>query len=173
VVIFSLIAGATLFGIIGALLTLPVAATILMLIDELSVELPGESELEDDAATREMDERGELEYERRTEGLSAVESAAIAVEMVGERKKRLKARQRRGRGGCDRVEVEGICAAAGAGSGTTCVESIPDYVGSDDREACSLRTAWARIIATARSGEIGYWFSAMMLSRERWSFVLA
>ena len=90
-VIFSLIAGATLFGIIGALLTLPVAATILMLIDELSVELPGESELEDDAATREMDERGELEYERRTEGLSAVESAAIAVEMVGERKKRLKA----------------------------------------------------------------------------------
>jgi hypothetical protein len=38
-----------------------------------------------------MDERGELEYERRTEGLPAVESAAIAVEMVGERKKRLKA----------------------------------------------------------------------------------
>ena len=87
VVFFSLIAGATLFGIIGARLTLPVAATILMLIDELSVELPGESELEDDAATREMDERGELEYERRTEGLPAAESAAIAVEMVGERKK--------------------------------------------------------------------------------------
>ena len=87
VVFFSLLAGATLFGIIGALLALPVAATILMLIDELRVELPGETEQEDDAATRELDERGELEYERRTEGLPAAESAAIAVEMVGERKK--------------------------------------------------------------------------------------
>ena len=58
-----------------------------MLIDELRVELPGETEQEDDAATRELDERGELEYERRTEGLPAAESAAIAVEMVGERKK--------------------------------------------------------------------------------------
>lgn len=87
VVFFSLIAGATLFGILGALLALPVAATILMLIDELRVELPGETEQEDAAATREMDERGELEYERRTEGLPAKESAAIAVEMVGERKR--------------------------------------------------------------------------------------
>ena len=86
-VLFSLITGATLFGIIGALLALPVAATILMLIDELRVELPGESEQDDAVATREMDERGEIEYERRTEGLPAAESAAIAVEMVGERKK--------------------------------------------------------------------------------------
>ena len=87
VVLFSLIAGATLFGIIGALLALPVAATILMLIDELRVELPGETEQDDAVATRKMDERGEIEYERRTEGLPAAESAAIAVEMVGERKK--------------------------------------------------------------------------------------
>ena len=87
VVLFSLIAGATLFGIIGALLALPVAAAILMLIDELRVELPGETEQAKDAETRKKDEHGELEYVRRTEGMPAEEAAAIAVEMAGDRKK--------------------------------------------------------------------------------------
>ncbi len=87
VVLFSLIAGATLFGIIGALLALPVAAAILMLIDELRVELPGETEQAEDTEVRKKDERGELEYTRRTEGMPAEEAAAIAVEMVGDRKK--------------------------------------------------------------------------------------
>jgi predicted PurR-regulated permease PerM len=87
VVLFSLIAGATLFGIIGALLALPVAAAILMLIDELRVELPGETEQSEDTENRRKDESGELEYARRTEGMPAEEAAAIAVEMVGVRKK--------------------------------------------------------------------------------------
>ncbi|OGS99080.1 MAG: hypothetical protein A3F73_03810 [Gallionellales bacterium RIFCSPLOWO2_12_FULL_59_22] len=87
VILFSLIAGATLFGIIGALLALPVAATILMLIDELRVELPGETEQAEDAEMKQKDERGELEYERRTEGMPAGEAAAIAVKMSGDRKK--------------------------------------------------------------------------------------
>jgi putative heme transporter len=87
VVLFSLIAGATLFGIIGALLALPVAATILMLIDKLRVELPGETEQAGDAEIRKIDESGELEYARRTEGMSAEEAAAIAVKMAGARKK--------------------------------------------------------------------------------------
>lgn len=87
VVLFSLIAGATLFGIIGALLALPVAAAILMLIDELRVELPGETEQVEDVEMRKKDEHGELEYERRTEGMTAEEAAAIAVEMTGDRKK--------------------------------------------------------------------------------------
>jgi hypothetical protein len=87
VVLFSLIAGATLYGIIGALLALPVAAAILMLIDELRVELPGETEQAKDTEMRKKDERGELEYTRRTEGMPAEEAAAIAVEMVGDRKK--------------------------------------------------------------------------------------
>jgi putative heme transporter len=87
VVLFSLIAGATLFGIIGALLALPVAAAILMLIDELRVELPGETEQAEDTEMRKRDEHSELEYTRRTEGMPAEEAAAIAVEMVGERKK--------------------------------------------------------------------------------------
>ena len=87
VVLLSLITGATLLGIIGALLALPVAATILMLIDELRVELPGEAETADHAETKMKDEQGEREYERRTEGLPAEEAAAIAVEIAGERKK--------------------------------------------------------------------------------------
>lgn len=87
VVLFSLIAGATLFGIIGALLALPLAAAILMLIDELRVELPGETEQAEDTENRKKDESGELEYARRTEGMPAEEAAAIAVEMAGVRKK--------------------------------------------------------------------------------------
>lgn len=87
VVLFSLIAGATLLGIIGALLALPVAAATLMLIDELRVELPGETEQAKDTEMREKDERGEIEYERRTEGMPAEEAAAIAVAMSGDRKR--------------------------------------------------------------------------------------
>jgi predicted PurR-regulated permease PerM len=87
VVLFSLIAGATLFGIIGALLALPVAATILMLIDKLRVELPGETEQAKDAEIRKKDEHSEREYTRRSEGMPAEEASAIAVEMAGVRKK--------------------------------------------------------------------------------------
>ena len=87
VVLFSLIAGATLFGIIGALLALPVAATILMLIDKLRVELPGETEQAGDTEMKKKDERSEREYTRRTEGMPAEEASAIAVEMSDNRKK--------------------------------------------------------------------------------------
>ena len=87
VVLFSLIAGATLLGIMGALLALPVAAAILMLIEELRVELPGETELSEDAELRKRDDRGEQEYERRTEGMPAEQAAAVAVEMSNDRRK--------------------------------------------------------------------------------------
>ena len=87
VVLFSLIAGATLMGVIGALLALPVAAAIVMLIEELRVDLPGQTEQVEDAELRKADERGEREYQRRTEGLPADEAAAIAVEMTDDRRK--------------------------------------------------------------------------------------
>jgi predicted PurR-regulated permease PerM len=87
VVLFSLIAGATLLGIVGALLALPVAAAILMLIQELRVELPGETELIEDTELRKRDDRSEQEYERRTEGMPAEQAAAIAIEISGDRKK--------------------------------------------------------------------------------------
>ena len=87
VVLFALITGGSLYGVIGALLALPVAATILMLIDELRVELPGEQSQDDDREAKEQDQINEEEYRRRTHGMHAEEAAAVAVEITGQRKK--------------------------------------------------------------------------------------
>jgi hypothetical protein len=86
VVLFALLAGGTLMGVLGALLALPVAAAVMMLIEELRVELPGEQEQPVDARVREADDRGEEEYERRTEGVAAEQAAAIAVEISRDRR---------------------------------------------------------------------------------------
>src|SRR5665811_315875 len=86
VVLFALIVGGTLLGIVGALLALPVAAAILMLIEELRVELPGETELLENAEQQKRDDRGEKEYARRTQGLPVEQAAAIAVEISDDRK---------------------------------------------------------------------------------------
>jgi hypothetical protein len=72
-------------GILGALLALPVAATVMMLIEELRVELPGEQEQPVDTLLREADDRGEEEYERRTAGVGAKQAAAIATEISRDR----------------------------------------------------------------------------------------
>ncbi len=87
VVLFSLILGTVLAGIVGALLALPLAAAVLMLIDELRVELPGEAMQPADLEQLREDDRGEQEYERRAEHLPAQEAAAIAVEISGNREK--------------------------------------------------------------------------------------
>jgi predicted PurR-regulated permease PerM len=87
VVLFALLAGGTLMGILGALLALPVAATVMMLINELRVELPGQQEQVADVKRRVGDELAEKEYERRTEGVPAEQAAAIAVEISGDRRK--------------------------------------------------------------------------------------
>jgi len=73
--------------VIGALLALPVAAALLMLIEELRVELPGQQEQAADVEIRERDDRGEEEYERRAEGMPAGQAAAIAVEIATDRHK--------------------------------------------------------------------------------------
>jgi predicted PurR-regulated permease PerM len=86
VVLFALMVGGTLMGLLGALLALPVAATIMMLIEELRVELPGEQEQVADTELRARDDLAEEEYERRTEGVGAEQAAAIAVEMSVDRK---------------------------------------------------------------------------------------
>lgn len=88
VVFFSLIVGAVLGGIVGALLALPLAATIVMMIDQLRVDLPGETEQPQDVETRRKDEQQEREYEKRTEQKTATKSAAIAVEIARERKQK-------------------------------------------------------------------------------------
>ena len=86
-VLVALLAGGTLMGIVGALLALPVAAAILMLVEELRVELPGRSETVELGQKRERDDQTAQEYAERTEGLPVVEAAAIAVEISDERKR--------------------------------------------------------------------------------------
>lgn len=79
VVLFALLAGGTVMGILGALLALPVAATIMMLIDELRVELPGKQEQVTDVEQRVGDERAEKEYVRRTVGVPVEQAAGKSV----------------------------------------------------------------------------------------------
>jgi len=83
IVLLALLIGGTLMGIVGALLALPVAAAIRMIIEELRVTLPGERL--DDAVVRHRDESGEEEYAQRTEGVPAAKAAAIAIEISEER----------------------------------------------------------------------------------------
>ena len=86
VVFLSLIVGAVLGGIIGVLLALPLAAAIVMLIDELRVDLPGETEQPEDVETRRKDKQDEQQYEKRTGEKPVEKAAAIAVEITKERK---------------------------------------------------------------------------------------
>ena len=85
VVFLSLIVGAVLGGIIGALMALPLAAAFVMLIDQLRVDLPGETEQPRDVEERRIDEQQEQEYELRTDRKPAAKAAAIAVEIAKER----------------------------------------------------------------------------------------
>jgi predicted PurR-regulated permease PerM len=85
VVFFALMVGGTLMGILGAVLALPIAATIMMLVEELRIDLPGEQEQAADTELRARDDLAEEEYERRTEGVAARQAAAIAVEISVDR----------------------------------------------------------------------------------------
>ncbi len=84
VVLFALLVGGTLMGMMGALLALPAAAAMRMVVEELRIDLPGEEI--DDSKVRARDERSEEEYERRAEGIPAKQAAAIAVEIAEERR---------------------------------------------------------------------------------------
>lgn len=82
VVFFSLIAGYALAGIVGALLALPIAAAALMLIDEMRVELPGETVQPEDIAEMRKEDRTEKEYEQRAQNLPIEKAAAVAVQIA-------------------------------------------------------------------------------------------
>ena len=82
-VMIALLIGGKLLGILGALLALPIAAGIRMMIAELRVELPGEEV--DDPELRAKDELAEREFAVRAAGHPAVEAAAIATEIAVER----------------------------------------------------------------------------------------
>lgn len=88
-VLLALLVGGTLMGVLGALLSLPLAASLRMLVEELRVDLPGDDV--DDQPQRERDKRAEREYEQRTEGAPAKQAAAIAVEISEEQLEQAKA----------------------------------------------------------------------------------
>jgi predicted PurR-regulated permease PerM len=80
VVVLALLAGGKLGGIIGALLALPIAAALRMLLEELRVDLPGDNT--DDPKLRARDARAERTYDRETAGASPEEAAAVATELA-------------------------------------------------------------------------------------------
>ncbi len=81
-VLLALLVGGELLGIVGALLALPVAAGIGVLIEELRVDLPGDDS--DDTAVRALDEQAERVYAARTVGADSEEAAAVAVAMAAD-----------------------------------------------------------------------------------------
>jgi predicted PurR-regulated permease PerM len=82
VVVIALLVGGRLGGIMGALLALPIAAALRMLVEELRVELPGDDT--DDRRVRARDARAERTYERESAGASPQEAAAVATEIANE-----------------------------------------------------------------------------------------
>lgn len=74
-VILALIAGGVLAGIIGALLALPIAAALIMIIEELHVELPGATA---SAKVSERDAQAEAIYKKMSEGAASPDAADIA-----------------------------------------------------------------------------------------------
>lgn len=82
-VMIALLIGGKLLGIVGALLSLPLAAAVRMLVAELRISLPGE-EL-DDADIRARDEQAEREFAERAAGEPAEKAAAIATEVAEKR----------------------------------------------------------------------------------------
>jgi predicted PurR-regulated permease PerM len=82
VVVIALLVGGKVGGIVGALLALPIAAALRMLIEELRVDLPGDDT--DDPRLRARDARAERAYARETAGASPAEAAAVATEIAHE-----------------------------------------------------------------------------------------
>lgn len=78
----ALLVGGQLLGIIGALLALPLAAGLRVLVENLRIELPGE--LPGEAVQRAADARAEATYAAQAEGSSAIEAATMATALAGE-----------------------------------------------------------------------------------------
>ena len=80
VVLVALLVGGTLAGILGALLALPIAAGLQMVLRELHLALPGESPSPVDAL--QLDARANKVYEHLTEGVPAADAGAIADDLA-------------------------------------------------------------------------------------------
>jgi predicted PurR-regulated permease PerM len=84
VIMVALLIGGKLLGIIGALLALPIAAGLRMIVSELRVELPGEDA--ENLPERRHDAEAEREFERRAAGVPVALAAAIAMEIAEEQR---------------------------------------------------------------------------------------
>jgi predicted PurR-regulated permease PerM len=79
-VVLALIAGGILMGIIGALLALPITAGLLMILEELRVEMPGDDSV--DSSMRARDAKTEAVYEQMSAGTTAPEAGEIAKHLA-------------------------------------------------------------------------------------------
>jgi predicted PurR-regulated permease PerM/CheY-like chemotaxis protein len=80
IVTLALIAGGILFGVMGALFALPIAAALQMMLKELGVELPGDDR--DDPTARSRDRKTEAAYELMSAGASAGDAGQIAADLA-------------------------------------------------------------------------------------------
>ena len=79
-VVLALVAGGTLLGVMGALLALPIAAGLQMILEELGVDLPGDDS--DNPSERARDQQTEAAYELMSAGASAPDAGQIANELA-------------------------------------------------------------------------------------------
>ena len=79
-VVLALLAGGILYGVIGALLALPIAAGLQMMLVELRVEMPGDDR--DDRMAQARDAKTEATYERMSAGATAPEAGQIARDLA-------------------------------------------------------------------------------------------
>jgi predicted PurR-regulated permease PerM len=83
IVVLSLLIGGTLMGVLGALLALPLAATLRMLIEELRVELPGDDT--DTSRVEANDLMNERTFERVSAGAPPQVAAVLATAIAATR----------------------------------------------------------------------------------------
>jgi predicted PurR-regulated permease PerM len=81
-VVLALLAGGLLLGVIGALLALPIAAGLQMMLLELRVEMPGDDS--DDRSAQARNAKTEATYERMSAGATAPEAGQIAKNLAHE-----------------------------------------------------------------------------------------
>jgi predicted PurR-regulated permease PerM len=84
IILVALLIGATLLGMLGALLAIPIAAGIQMIIRELRVDLPGAAAADEHTRTR--DEKADMIYSQLAEGATAADAAVIASDLAAKMK---------------------------------------------------------------------------------------
>jgi predicted PurR-regulated permease PerM len=80
IVVVALLVGGTLAGILGALLALPIAAGLQMVLRELRLDLPGEATSHD--AAQRIEQQANEVYEQLTEGVPAADAGVIADDIA-------------------------------------------------------------------------------------------